>query len=60
MNAWQEVRCPACHKLLFAAAGINPHAVIRVICRCKRTVDVREGWTVTVAAESSQVTPYLR
>lgn len=56
MNAWQEVRCPICHKLLFEAVGLSAHLLIRIHCRCKRVIQVRERFQVEVYQEQQPTT----
>jgi phage FluMu protein Com len=56
MSAWQEVRCPVCKKILFEAFGITAHLRIRIHCRCKRVIQVREGFLVQVVQEQQPST----
>jgi phage FluMu protein Com len=54
MNAWQEVRCPVCKKILFEAFGLSTHLLIRIHCRCKRVIQVKEAFTAEVLEEQQQ------
>jgi phage FluMu protein Com len=51
MRAWQKVQCPVCHKVLFEAFGITSHILIKIHCRCKRVIQVKEGWVAEALQE---------
>jgi phage FluMu protein Com len=51
MSAWQPVRCPVCKKILFEAFGITSHFLLRIHCRCKRVIQVKEGLQTEVVEE---------
>ena len=48
MNAWQKIECPVCHAWLFEAVGISTHLRIRMVCRCRRKLLIKEGFRVEV------------
>jgi phage FluMu protein Com len=56
-GSWQEVRCPFCHKLLFEAMDFGGQVMIRIYCRCKRFLQVKEHCQVEVFQEQ-QPTKY--
>jgi phage FluMu protein Com len=51
MNTWQKVQCPVCKKILGEAFGISTHMMMKVHCRCKRVILIREGWVTEVYQE---------
>jgi phage FluMu protein Com len=53
MSAWQDIRCPKCDKLLCQAFGISAHLLIRIMCRCGRLLQVKEGFLVEVISEGA-------
>jgi hypothetical protein len=51
MTAWKKVECPVCHAWLFEAVGMSAHLRIRIVCRCRRKVMVKEGFIAEVIDE---------
>ena len=55
MTLWQPVKCPKCDKTLFEAIGVLSHARVKIHCRCKRVIQIKEGFVAEVIGDQAPV-----